>query len=536
MTGILLAGYFGGKQFNIEHMGIAYPISVDSVPSGHMSPITATALLATASAVLFLVFSYGGRRHFTHVAAFLAMGVGLTGFVILLGYLYGTPLLYGGTIIPVALPTGIALMLTGLGLLAASGPSVLPFSIISGSTVRGQLMRAFLPAITIFVLIEGLIYRATYTRTANPALLSSLIALVSIVVVSTIISRISKSIGNEIERAHAGLTRAEEEKRKSDKKYKDLFDSTRDGIFQVNAEGVFVLINRAGAQIFGYENPDEIIGRNALGYWREPKDRDAYRTVLMMQKTVSAYPMKARNKDGEPIELESSTRIIEDEKGTFLGIEGILRDVTERKRIDEKVRLMAYYDSLTGLPNRTFYEELLHRAVLLAKRYNRVMAVLFIDLDRFKLVNDTFGHETGDKLLRAVADVIETCVRKSDYLARSVEEDQSNIVSRLGGDEFIVLLNEISHAQDASIVAQRILRELTRPFSLDGHEVSVSVSIGIALYPQDSEDHESLMKNADAAMYHAKSLGRNNYRFYAAYMNDTPHIGQPSLLHDNKPQ
>jgi diguanylate cyclase (GGDEF)-like protein/PAS domain S-box-containing protein len=499
-----------------------------------MSPMTATALLAASSAVLFLVFSYGGRRSLKHVGTSLAMAVGLAGFIVLLGYLYGTPLLYGGSIIPVALPTGIAFMFTGLGLITASGPSVLAVSVFTGPTVRSQLMRAFLPAIIFFVLIEGLIYRATYTRTTNPALVSSLIALLSIAVVSTIIMKISKSIGDEIERAHADLTKAEEAKRESDKKYKDLFDSTRDGIFQVNAEGVFVLINRAGAQIFGYENPDEIIGRNALEYWREAKDRDAYRAYLKTHKTVSAYPMKSRNKDGEPIELESSTRIMEDENGNLLGIEGILRDVTERKRAEKQVRLMAYYDGLTGLPNRTFYQELLHRAVLLAKRHNRVMAVLFIDLDHFKLVNDTFGHETGDKLLRAVADVIETCVRKSDYLARTVEEDQSNIVSRLGGDEFIVLLTEIAHAHDASLVARRILRELSRPFSLDGHEVSVSSSIGIAVYPADGEDPQCLITNADAAMYRAKNRGRNNYQFYSERMNAGHAEDQPTALPDEQ--
>jgi diguanylate cyclase (GGDEF)-like protein/PAS domain S-box-containing protein len=304
----------------------------------------------------------------------------------------------------------------------------------------------------------------------------------------------------------------------------------------VDADGVFVSMNPAGAGIFGCDNPGEIIGRDALDFWRESKDRDDYRTVLKANKSVSAYHMKARNKDGEPIDLESSTRIIEDENGNFLGIEGILRDVTERKRAEKQVRLMAYYDSLTGLPNRTFYKELLGRAVILARRHKRAMALLFIDLDHFKRINDTLGHDRGDKLLRAVADVIASCVRSSDYLARSTEEDDANVVSRLGGDEFIVLLNEIAHAQDASIVAQRILKELTRFFSLDGHEVSVSVSIGIALYPQDSEDPESLMKNADAAMYHAKSLGRNNYRFYAVCMNNSLPLDQPVLLNDNKLQ
>ena len=132
--------------------------------------------------------------------------------------------------------------------------------------------------------------------------------------------------------------RAEEAIRKSEKKYQDLIDSTLDGIFQVNAEGAFTFMNIAGARIFGYDSPDEIIGKNALDHWRDPKDRDDYRVELKNQKKLSAYPMRAKTKNGEPIELESSTRIIEDEKGNFLGIEGILRDVTVRKRAEEELR------------------------------------------------------------------------------------------------------------------------------------------------------------------------------------------------------
>jgi PAS domain S-box-containing protein len=156
---------------------------------------------------------------------------------------------------------------------------------------------------------------------------------------SRLVPSIQRALKETEERAER--KRAEEATRRSEKKYKDLFDSTLDGIFQVNAEGEFILMNQAGARIFGYENPDEIIGKNALEFWRDPKDRDVYREELQKQKKLSAYPMRAKKKNGEPIELESSTRIIEDEKGIFLGIEGILRDVTARMRAEEGLHVSA---------------------------------------------------------------------------------------------------------------------------------------------------------------------------------------------------
>ncbi len=195
------------------------------------------------------------------------------------------------------------------------------------------------------------------------------------------------------------------------------------------------------------------------------------------------------------------------------------KELTVRKRAEEQVRKLAYYDSLTGLPNRTFFTRLMVRAIAQAERNKDTLAVMFIDLDNFKRINDTLGHAVGDLLLQAIPDVVLRCIRKSDIFARYREDEILKSMSRLGGDEFIVLLSPIKKSEDAAIIARRINTEMQSPFSLGNHEVYVSASIGIAIYPHDGTDVDSLLKCADMAMYHAKTSGRNNFQFFEESMN-----------------
>jgi diguanylate cyclase (GGDEF)-like protein len=196
------------------------------------------------------------------------------------------------------------------------------------------------------------------------------------------------------------------------------------------------------------------------------------------------------------------------------------QELESRKEAEEKIRVLAYYDSLTDLPNRTFFTELLRLAIAYARRHKLTMALLFIDLDNFKRVNDTLGHDMGDKLLLAAKDRLLASIRDSDYIARLDEDEMTDVVSRMGGDEFILLLHNIAHVQDAGKVALRILQDLSGPFHLNGREVFITASIGISLYPTDAENGNDMLKNADVAMYHAKSAGRNAYQFYSKSMTD----------------
>jgi predicted signal transduction protein with EAL and GGDEF domain len=200
-------------------------------------------------------------------------------------------------------------------------------------------------------------------------------------------------------------------------------------------------------------------------------------------------------------------------------VSGTIQDVTEQMRTQEKIRLLANFDSLTGLANRRFFKDQFARALAAARSKGHSVGLLFMDLDRFKQVNDTLGHRAGDALLQHVADRLREHVRGSDMVARDGGESPAPEISRLGGDEFTVLLSKISKPEDAGDVARRVLRVLPQPVRIEGTEVSARISIGIATYPLDGEDVDTLMRNADVAMYHAKERGRNTYEFFSDSMN-----------------
>ncbi len=209
-----------------------------------------------------------------------------------------------------------------------------------------------------------------------------------------------------------------------------------------------------------------------------------------------------------------------DNNEKIIGLEGIIQDTTERKTAEQEIRKLAYYDSLTQLPNRAFFEEVFQKSLKQAKENAEILAILFLDIDDFKRINDTLGHTVGDSLLKSVARRLKAAVRNSDRLSKTQGSEITIDVARLGGDEFIVILPEIKSVENAAIVAKRIFEKLSHPLNLKGHEVFITTSIGISLYPSDGNDVETLLKNADSAMYHAKSSGKNNFQFYSASMNE----------------
>ena len=212
-------------------------------------------------------------------------------------------------------------------------------------------------------------------------------------------------------------------------------------------------------------------------------------------------------RDGHQIFIEDSVAPIRDSRGQSAGSVLVFRDVTVARALTEQIEHLAEHDSLTGLPNRLLLNDRLDQAIALAGRNSKLMAVLFLDLDNFKFINDSLGHPTGDKLLQSVAASLLGCVRAPDT------------VSRQGGDEFVLLLHDVEHAEDPAITARRILRALKKAHSIDGHEFHITASIGISIFPLDGQDAATLLKNADTAMYQAKEGGRENFRFFKPEMN-----------------
>ena len=207
-----------------------------------------------------------------------------------------------------------------------------------------------------------------------------------------------------------------------------------------------------------------------------------------------------------------------DDTGRCISMLGTVQDITERYNTQKQIHSLAYYDHVTGLPNRALLYDRLATTLNHAKRYDKNFAVLFLDLDRFKLVNDTLGHDAGDDLLSQVSQRLTETLRESDHVGRKLLETdaiESHTIARLGGDEFVVLLSEISKSEDAARAAQRIAKRIAESYDIGSSVVNISTTIGISVYPFDGGDPETLLKNADIAMYHAKKRGRNGYQFYS---------------------
>ena len=212
-------------------------------------------------------------------------------------------------------------------------------------------------------------------------------------------------------------------------------------------------------------------------------------------------------RDGTEAGIEDSAAPIHNRNGEVTGAVMVFHDVTQARALAIRTSYLAQHDALSGLANRALLNDRLSHAITTAERHKGKLAVLFVDIDRFKQINDTLGHSVGDRLLQAVAQRLLACVRNSDT------------VGRLGGDEFVVVLSEVVHCQDAAISADKLLISLNLPYTIDAHAVHTTASIGIATFPDDGPDADTLLKNADAAMYHAKECGRNQHHFYERNMN-----------------
>lgn len=308
----------------------------------------------------------------------------------------------------------------------------------------------------------------------------------------------------------------------SENLYHYLVDSSPDIIYTLDTDGNFTFINQRVSTLLGFSSGDLLGQHYSILIHEDDMERAKYafnerRTGDRASSNVELR-LQCKDSDGVYRHFEASfITIVLNAKGLYpneqpidascLGSYGVARDITERKKTEEAIIHQAYHDTLTGLPNRALFKDRLTMSIAQAKRSQTKLGVMFLDLDRFKWVNDTLGHFHGDELLKMVAARFKNCMRNADTLAR------------LGGDEFTVILPEVNLNSDVAMIARKILVDLQRPFILDDHEVCVSASIGISIFPDHGDTIDLLIKSADIAMYHVKWQGKNDFKFYDSSMN-----------------
>lgn len=298
--------------------------------------------------------------------------------------------------------------------------------------------------------------------------------------------------------------------------HKFIVEHSPDIVFMLDTEGNFTFLNDTVYQTLGFDK-SELLGEHYSKLVSNPSQDQAkyvFTERRSGQRKSRNVELKLKCKDGSEyryfdttsmsVELDSNAIHGNPVKGTY----GVARDVTEKKQAQETINYQAYHDMLTRLPNRVLMEDRLDLAMTHATRNKEHLAVMFLDLDRFKWVNDTLGHTTGDRLLQSVSQRLESCLRKGDTLAR------------FGGDEFALILPSVNHEQDAATIAEKVLEELREPFAIDQHELYVTSSIGIAMYPEAGRTIEALIASADLAMYAVKERGKNGYEFFDPTMNE----------------
>ncbi len=300
----------------------------------------------------------------------------------------------------------------------------------------------------------------------------------------------------------------EETIRQSEERYRTIIEEMKEWYFETDLSGNIIFFNEIFADVLGYSE-GALTGLNFRSLFKKEESDSIYEIFNQVFKTGQPsrnFPHEFIQPDGTMTSAEFSIFPKRDGDDRIVGFRGVGHDITERKIAEKRIQYLATHDALTDLPNRMMFSQLLNHTLQSARRFKRQFAVFFIDLDRFKVINDTLGHEAGDQLLQEIAKTFKRVLREID------------VIARLGGDEFVILIEEVDDLTQITGVAQRVLSAAMKPMVIMGQECRITASIGISVYPKDAQDEQTLMKNADLAMYLAKEEGKNNYQFYTPKM------------------
>ncbi|MFN3531168.1 MAG: putative bifunctional diguanylate cyclase/phosphodiesterase [Candidatus Brocadia sp.] len=502
LLGLLtLIQYLTDIGLGIDQLLFVTTKTLGKVPMGYMSPITAVSFLLSGSSLLIDTSSPANGKYMKNIASSLATIVIFLGSIVLLGYLYRTPLLYGGTIIPMALTTAVAFVFLGTGLIFTIGPEYWPQCLVIGLSTRARLMRAFLPITVVIVIIMGWIYTVIVLQSkSNPALLSALFAILFMVVIGFIVSHTASIVGNAIDLAEAKRNLAEAQHRK----LSQAVEHSPNTVIITDVHGNIEYVNPKFTQLTGY-TPEEVIGQNPRFLKSGETPPEEYKRLWDTITSGGEWrgEFYNRKKNGECYWERASILPIRNAEGVVTHFLAVKEDITERKNFEMQLAHLADRDPLTNLFNRRRFRDELERWLSHALRYSINGALLFLDMDNFKYINDTLGHQAGDELLINLADTLRERLRETD------------IIARLGGDEFAVLLLQVDESHALSIAREIVKMVHRHTTMINGWPVSTTVSIGIALFPQHGTTSEALLKCADLAMYRAKEDGRNRVCIYA---------------------
>ena len=381
--------------------------------------------------------------------------------------------------------------------------------------LMNNALHTFLVALFIFTLFYRLIARhlvavADHLRSADPVVHDAPLALARVPTSAPDeLDVLVESVNNMQLKTRSALNALQDSKAHE----RLVLDSTSEAIFGTDTQGICTFVNPACLRMLGYAHESDLVGKpiHELIHHTYPDGRHypieecAIRLAIPAGREYHCNHEYHWRADGTSFPVEYWSRPMYKD-GELIGAVVAFNDITQRKLAEEELHQLAYYDNLTGLPNRQLFNDRLHQAIGDAKRRNRLVALMLLDLDRFKVVNDTMGHEAGDLLLQEISARLKQSVRANDTVAR------------LGGDEFVLIFTDVEEVRHIGQCAQKVLAQFNAPIVIGGREVFSGASIGIALYPADTVDADELLKYADSAMYHAKELGRNNYQFYSHEM------------------